>query len=546
MYARAGLNRSRMPTARALGEWLLLSALLSTAIADIVWQARAVLFSFDEIVNVDSALNLVLHGDYTTKLFGAFPFDPIVSSGILTTWTDAVVLLAGGSLFEVRIVGRLLQLIFAVVLAVHFLGGRGVERRPAALIALALWLALLPSVDAELRTATRGELWSGLILAAGMSLSERRPCLASFGLGLSVWLGKMIYLPFAAAFLLAHVFDRAACSPRERRRRVVAVHTSAFLAPLLIWMGLIWVSRDAGTLVRWLFTQATFVLRHSSDLSLPLRQLPTLTGWRFEPAWGADQSFLAYPLSATLPFLAPIAIGLALLACLLLLARTGASHLSARERRVLIAGGAVTPAFVFWFLAFDPTQWGRHLLPAAYVAIGLGFYSITAIVTQPRAWAAVARRLTISVCFGAALWSCVQVSEDIRAHHWRSSYSRSCDGRDLSAPPCMMTDALRVLQPLLEDICPHVGDNINDVCLIDERARFVEALLNPLRAEHDDRVRDMNAAYLLKFFQVRAYRDWHDYQADLRPLACGESDARLRERLAAEGIDVSRLCGGGD
>jgi hypothetical protein len=104
----------------------------------------------------------------------------------------------------------------------------------------------------------------------------------------------------------------------------------------------------------------------------------------------------------------------------------------------------------------------------------------------------------------------------------------------------MVAGSFGALQSLVEDICPHVGGNINDVCLIDERARFVKAILAPLREEREDRQRDLIAGYLLKFFQFRAYRDWDSYAAELRPLVCDASDTRLRERLAAGGIDVSR------
>jgi hypothetical protein len=184
---------------------------------------------------------------------------------------------------------------------------------------------------------------------------------------------------------------------------VAGLHAGAFLLPLILWMGVIWIRYDTRTLAGWVFTQVVFVVRHSTDLTLPLSGLPTLPGWGFRPAWGADNFFLAYPLSATLPFLAPIAIGLMLLGCRLMLAVLGVLALSARERRVLIAGGAVVALFVIWFLAFDPTQWGRHLLPAVYVAIGLGLYSTTTIVTQAGVWSGTAKAIAVAICIGVAL-----------------------------------------------------------------------------------------------------------------------------------------------
>src|SRR5690349_17634608 len=82
--------------------------LLAAAIADIVFGSWAVLFTFDEILNSDAGVNFVLHGHYTSKFFGGFPFDPTISSGILTTWIDGVIFAAGGTLFQVRLVSRLL------------------------------------------------------------------------------------------------------------------------------------------------------------------------------------------------------------------------------------------------------------------------------------------------------------------------------------------------------------------------------------------------------------------------------------------------------
>ena len=96
---------------------VLLVALLAVSVADTTILARNTLYSGDEIFNLDAILNFLTRGDYTTTQFGGYPFDPVVSSGVLATWPFGIVFHTGGSLYAARLACALLQLVavFALV-----------------------------------------------------------------------------------------------------------------------------------------------------------------------------------------------------------------------------------------------------------------------------------------------------------------------------------------------------------------------------------------------------------------------------------------------
>ena len=71
----------------------------------------------------------------------------------------------------------------------------------AAVIAAAVWVAMVPVGSHELRIINGGELWGFLYLLAGLCFVPRSPRMAALFWGLAVWLVKIIYLPFAAALL---------------------------------------------------------------------------------------------------------------------------------------------------------------------------------------------------------------------------------------------------------------------------------------------------------------------------------------------------------
>lgn len=519
---------------------LVLALLVGAAIAEIVSQSRAVLYHPDEMLNADAALNLFRHGDYTSRMFGGFRFDPAISTGILATWTDALVFAQDGNLFQARVVGRLLQLVVFVALITRLMRRWQHEVTVAAAGALAFWLTLVLTTDDESRTAYRGELWGALILAISLCFTRTRPLLASFVAGCAVWLVKLIYLPFALPLLIANVSSsRALESEREQRSlRCAALHAGCFLLPLAMWMALIWWTYDLETVARWLVSELVFAARHGLGVALPLDDVG-IYGWRFEPVWNMTP-FLRYPWSATARYLVPIATGTIVLSGYAILDGRGLLPSTPRHERIAVRGTiALVIAMCAWFFVLDPTQWGRHLLSVIYIGAAVSVYAIVAISAVPQRWGRATARAATAAAIVTTCLALITIAQQIRADYWKSSYAIGCGGPDLVTYRCTEQRVMPMFVEMVHRICPDVGDNISDVCITNRRAQFITAILERLREPGHDLDRDLAMTYLVRFMEHRTYRDWESFVADVRPIACGPGGEAVRNRLTAWGIDVT-------
>jgi hypothetical protein len=223
---------------------------------------------------------------------------------------------------------------------------------------------------------------------------------------------------------------------------------------------------------------------------------------------------------------------------------------SRRETIFLCAIVAALAAAIGWFFAFDPTQWGRHLMPAVYVAVAVGVYCLadvrraSALLRHPYVERVLYAALVVAIFFPAR--AALDYSE---FWGWQASYARTCRAGDVLSPPCSQNDGLRLITQWAGDIC-HTANPFDpgDHCMSDDRAKFlaraVEELENPATPERQV----YSAMYSIVVIQYYTYQrrplgvlNEEDFLADFAPLVCGKSGGVLYDRLAAGGMNVDAV-----
>jgi hypothetical protein len=320
--------------------------------------------------------------------------------------------------------------------------------------------------------------------------------------------------------------------------RTSAALLASFLTPLVVWMVVIWLRYDTQTLVAWCFSYVTFVAKHGAAVSL--RGLPTYSGWAFDPAWD-NQTFLSGGWEYVRTYLIPLGVAALALAVHTTLRLFGVVRPSRRATVFLLATVVALGIEFIWFFAFDPTQWGRHLMPALYVAIALGAYCLADIRrnTTTRRWQRIAWAVAV---LAVSIASVRYVADYVEFNRWHASYSRSCRGLGVLRPPCSQNDAIKLIAEWTRELC-HTERNPFDPaepCMSNERARFLARAVAVL--EHPDRTGpEVHAAmYTIIVLQNYNYHRRREFLEDFLPLVCGKSAGVLYERLRDGGMDTGQ------
>jgi len=537
------------PTQRAVAA-LAIVVLGALAITDLWARSHAMRYSGDEIFNLDTVITLYRTGDYTTRHLGGHPFDPVVSAGVVTTWVDGLVFMLGGSLFQARLLDGLLHLLVVTALAFALARSRGVDRLAAVALSLAVWVATLLVTGQELRIINGGEIWAFAYLAAGTFLIDRRPRAACFLWGLAVWLGKIIYLPFATVLLVVTIASRIRAD-RARGHlpgllapvREAATLLLAFMLPLLAWMSIVWLSTDTATLLAWSSSYVVFVVHHSTGIHLAW--LPVMQGWDFDPGW-ISAPFLSWGPAFFLPALVPLALAPLALVAYGVLMRRGTVRSTGRDATYLFVTGAMVTAFGAWFLAVDPTQWGRHLLPGIYVSVALALYCALDVWRQlpPRSQAR--RRYALVACASMAVLSALsatRIADYVERMHWKASYAKTCRGNAVLEAPCMQDGALFEIVTLAREVCDITGDPFDpaEQCMTRERTELLGRAMQLARQTGDPRETIYRGGYMTLLIQSYNYPFEDDFVADFTPLTCAPMDSMLRDYLESAGLDIARF-----
>lgn len=503
----------------------LAALVLGVGVADLVTRSRAVTYNVDEIANVDAIYNFLSTGDYTSARFGGVPFDPFISSGVLATWSHGIALTLGESLFVARVASGLLVLMATVLLIFGFLRSKGFASSTSLLVASGVWLvqSVLP-IHRDQLIMNSGEIWAFLYLFVGLVLADKAPRLAAFFWGLSTWLCKFVYLPFALAFLLAGAgaeLDRCGDRRVSRFVRLALPRFGAFLLPLVLWMVVIAVRYGPMALPAWI-ERYLFVIRYHADGNM----------------WGNPKAFMDGPTTLLLTtFLALAAGPLALLAHAWLRPhhdRRQASHW------MLTAGAGVALIVTVWFVAFDVTQNARHILPAMYVSTGIAVYCAADVWSAARQ-----RRPALAPAAGALAlivlaWTCVTLIGYRVEQNWRMSYAEACRGPALLVPPCQQDRALW-LNYAAESELRWPSGRCDNECF----AAFKQRIFGHARRLMDEGAAEAElytAAYLMLLLQQnRLYQDESGYARDVEPILCAAGSGVYRHYLAEAGLDVAGI-----
>jgi hypothetical protein len=524
----------------------LLLALAVASTTDVVMLSWSALYNGDEIFNLDAILTFFLKGDYTTAQFGGYPFDPAISSGVLATWPFGAAMLAGANLFDARLACALPQMAVTVVLAFLMARRLGLLPLDAALFGMALWASLTFVGNHDLRVINPGEVWGFAFLAGGGLLAERRPHAAAFCWGLAAWLCKIVYLPFGAALVAAAAVARAT----ERGNSPVSAAALAdvlrlglaFLAPLLLWMGLIWRAYDLATVLDWTRANAVFVVRHATGVPLDYASSGAFKEWRFEPGWGPQAPFLSHSRNVTLPTVIPLLAGIAALPFWLAARNAARVPLGRNERAYLAALFAIITVFTIWFFSgTDPTQWQRHLLPAIYASIAIAAYctldTVRALGIGPR-WR---QALGLAACTVLLWYVGPHVADEVERFGWQASYARACSGTNVLRPPCQQDSALKTLEEWTRDICQLADRPWDQDCMQRKRTLFLDRAVEIAAAHSADPPKQYAAAYIPVFIEQWAYSGEREFNADLGPRLCTLASPLVWSYFEETGADVAAM-----
>ena len=504
------------------------------------------LYAGDEVYNLDAAVNFFTRLDYTTNGLGGHPFDPVVSSGILTSWTNGLVFIFHGNLFHARLITGLTLMVVSCFLTWIFLRQRDFSPINCSLIAVALWTALIPVGSHYTRIINPGELWGILYIVAGCLMISRSPIGAAFLWGLAVWLVKVIYLPIALPLLAALAISarqQGSSGEEGSTPRRLAIF---FVLPLLIWASLIFLRYDASTLIGWASSYLNFVGKHTAELSIS--SLPTPSEWRFDPDWSHNNPFMSWGWNFTGPYLIPLALSLTVIALYALFSISGHIRSGTREQHLFWAAVVGMTIEVVWFFAIDPAQWGRHMMPGLYLAIALALYSSVKI------WES-STRSTLGITVGSAIVglsilisgyvSATSTSNYTSTRHWKGSYAKTCKGRNVTQAPCKNQEALKLIHQLAVEFCDSENPfDANDQCMFKERKRFLERGLQVLANPDAEQASIDNAGYMILLIQSYNYLFEDEFISEFGSLICHRLSGQFEERLRAIGLDrpLSDFC----
>ncbi len=521
---------------------VLMLILAVLALTDVLTGARTMLYSGDEIFNLDAILTFFRTGDYTTGHFGGFPFDPVISSGVLATWPSGLGFLLGGNLYAARAFGATLQLL--VLIGLGFCGARlwRMDREDAVLFALTAWTALLFVGNHELRIINPGEMWGFAFALAGVLAAGGSLRAAAFCWGLATWLCKIIYLPFTGLLLLVALTTRprgagAPAGTVESLRKGASL-ALWFVAPLLAWMTLIWLRHDARTVVGWAGAYLVFVTKHVADISLEPSALPGFTGWQFAPGW-SPASFLSYGSAVTRPALIPLGVGPAVFLVYLAADYLGDKRTGWPEHAYLSAVTLAVTLFGIWFLTADPTQWGRHLLPAIYVSAALGIHcSLRLWSWMPRS-PLLSRSLGLVLAAGVTAAAYQRTATMVEEVGWKASYAKACHGPAVTQPPCWQDRAQNAIFRLTQELCGLDQARFDEVCMEQNGAQYLARAADLARANLADPGTVATAGYMMVYVQRWSYSTLDSFLRDLQPLTCRHDDALLRLYLRETGLALA-------
>ena len=324
----------------------------------------------DEAIMVRAAANFLTHGDYSTALTPA-PFDPGVSSGLLATWPGGLGWLLTHRLLGARIAAALVTWLEGMVLVMLWTRRLGSDAARGFGIASILWLFFLRLPLSLSFVWSLGEIPAAIWIGIGLCLLARSPVSAFVCFGVSVWLGKVIYLPIVVCVGGAWLWTMAASRKTPSRRLLLA--PAGFILPLIGWLLVIALRYDLTTALAW--PHALLALVRSGHSGVDVLTGAAGIGERLAAHW---QLWSGYPVRTRYWVLT--CLGSPGLISGALWAGTGVFRPWTRlEKSCWIATLIALACYAGWFFLFDPFLWLRHILPAVCLGFGALVYLLVRV-----------------------------------------------------------------------------------------------------------------------------------------------------------------------
>jgi hypothetical protein len=336
----------------------------------------------DELVNTQAAVNFLRSGNYTSnRVVEVIPasgrFPPRISTGLAVTWPSAIAWTFGSNLLTSRLSVGLATWALFLLVGWLFLRTRTFPTPLILFLLASTWslsiVSPLAVPDAPYFLLNMGELVGALWIGLGLLLVRKSFYAAATMWGIATWLCKFIYAPLVIGFGAAW----AITSPERRasRLRQTAVFLGWFLAPLFVWLIIIWARFDSATMLSWIRGWVNFLaigghgLNNIAHVSTLLARLNSPELWWYTFAWDWKAKILI------------LTVGAIVVSVSMLLGRPHWVTDSLSKRLLLVVVGCVS-VYTAWYFLWHPTMWIRHIHPALYLGLGLYLYWLQQMVQR--------------------------------------------------------------------------------------------------------------------------------------------------------------------
>ncbi len=396
-------------------------------------------FAVDELTYTQAAVNFFRSVNYTSDIYSG-NFQPQISTGLAASWPSAIAWAFHSNLLASRLVVGGVIWAFYLLVSWLFLRQSNLPTPLRLFLLAGTWsVGLFAIPNAPLFLMNMGELVGALWIGLGLLLMRKSPYLAAFSWGIAVWSCKFIYSPVALSLGAAWLITSP--EPWPVRFRRAAILLLWFLAPLLIWLTIIWVRFDSATVLAWVqgmlgWMRASF-LHWAPAESRGLDQAPNVRGL-IARLTSPELEWHSYAWDWKVKILA-LTLGSITLSMGLLLGQPRLTPDRRSWRFALAVTGCVT-AYTLWYFLWHPYMYIRHFQPALYLGLGLYLFWLWGLATRFQPFLARSQWLWLSLA--------VIVVGQQTINAWRTpllqaepTLARTCT--DLFSPNCGDYTALR-------------------------------------------------------------------------------------------------------
>lgn len=325
-------------------------------------------FVQDEIANDQAAVSFLADGRYKSDRY-----DLAYSSGIAVTWPGGVGWRWAGSLFGARIGCVVFSWLAALALGLCFFRRMRYSVLDALAVTACLWALTVTSPFAMPYwhgfMYNLGELNTAILIGFALLLLVRHPFWSAFILGIAVWHGKLVYLPFVIAILLGDFLSRSLS--KQEIFKSVMVYAIVFSSPLVLWVAWLCRGGDTSVLQEWFRGQYGWFMHMASlhhKVATPGIPSEGSLGGRFS---SSHLEWAGYSLGTKIKNLLLSVGAISFVWMSLIKLKDAGLNVGKRAFWISILLTVCVGLHTVYHFFFHPSMWQRHFQPSLYVGLGL-------------------------------------------------------------------------------------------------------------------------------------------------------------------------------